>query len=97
LLIDVLKARQAQYPSSLDEDKQHLVVYKQRIKSGMWLTNQQETQRKFMALDVRVGEKEVLQHAIAVLETTVAAGETGEKRKAGSLAYGNSTPKKTKR
>lgn len=97
LLLLVLKARQAEYASSLDEDRQHLEVYKQRMQSGMWLTNQQETRRKFMALSVRVGEKEVLEHAISVLEQETLHGDMSEKRKAENQGSSNSTPKRSRR
>lgn len=102
-ILDVLEARLAEYGSTLDEDKQHLEVYKQRIQSGMWLTNQQETQRRSMALSVRVGEKEILEHAIAVvkdkqlLDTDGKTGGTGGKRKANCSNSGTLTPKRTRR
>jgi hypothetical protein len=103
LVLAILQARLAQYASTLDEDKQHLEVYKQRLQGGMWLTNQQETKRRFMALNVRVGEKEILEHAIAVIrekqpvEDGGKPGGTGSKRKANGPNSGTSTPKKTRR
>jgi hypothetical protein len=81
----------------LEEDQQHLEVYKQRLQSGMWLTNGQETRRKFMALSVRVSEKDILQHAIVVLEQNQLSIVTSGKRKADAQRSGNSTPKKSKR
>lgn len=93
----ILQARFAQYASTLEEDKQHLEVYKQRLQGGIWLTNQQETRRRFMALSVRVGEKEVLRHAVEVVGEFAAVGEVGEKRKASEQSSGNSTPKRAKR
>jgi hypothetical protein len=51
-------------------------VYKQRLQNGMWLTPLKEARRKYMSLCVRVGEKEVLQETIAIVE------ELGEKARA---------------
>lgn len=98
LFLAVLEARLAQYASSLEDDQQHLEVYKHRLQSGMWLTNQQETKRKYMALSVRVGEKEILRHAIGVLKAKVpATNGAAAKRKTSESRSGASTPKKARR
>ncbi|KIW03364.1 uncharacterized protein PV09_05572 [Verruconis gallopava] len=97
VLLHVLEARLNQFPSSLEEDRQHLDVYKQRLQGGKWLTNQKETRRRFMALNVRVGEQEILQHAISVIKQRLKQEEAGEKRKADGPTSGSSTPKKTRR
>lgn len=92
-LAAVLEQRSGQYNRTVSEDKQIIDVYKQRLGSGMWLTNQQATRRKLMAVSVRVGEKEILEHASGVLEQ-LWQPVVGGKRKAEGRESGASTPKK---
>ena len=66
------------------------------------MTNQRETRRRYMALSVRVGEKEILEHAIEVVRGKVPVkeetnGKNGTKRKGGESRSGTSTPKKARR
>lgn len=68
LLYKILQNKQSQYATSLAQDVQAL--------SSMHPSNALEgsTRRLKMALQVRIGEKEILQSVLAMLESLVANG-----------------------
>lgn len=71
LLYDVLQRKQVQYGTSLDQDTQLL--------SGLFppqsaVSLEGSARRQKMALQVRIGEKEVLQSVLQLLDRLAAAG-----------------------
>src|ERR1700753_370740 len=60
-LINVLKGKLSEYPTSLEEDK---VLLHQLVDSHL----SKENHRKAMAIEVRIGEKEILTQVITKLE-----------------------------
>lgn len=68
LLFKILQRKQAQYATSLDEDIQLLAT------NPSSAALEARSRRLLMALQVRIGEKEILMAVLALLETTATNG-----------------------
>jgi Rubisco LSMT substrate-binding len=63
-LLSVLETRLSDYQTSLEDDRELLRQSKEQSPSN-------ETHRKAMAIEIRIGEKEILTQAITKLKTLV--------------------------
>lgn len=78
LLYKILQAKQSQYATSLAQDVQSLSGLQSDALEG-------SARRLKMALQVRIGEKEILQSLLGMLESLVANGSL--KRAAGGNSH----------
>lgn len=99
LMQEVLKRRLRQYDTTVDQDTEYLRELRERLDGGMHDQSPAELRRRVMAVQVRKGEKVILQSALAKLEeegsnVTVDVAETNGGRKRGAEDENGQGPKK---
>lgn len=87
LMQELLKRRLGQYGTTVDQDTQYVDELRERLDGGMHDQSPAELRRRILAVQVRMGEKAILQSALAKLEeegnkvnTEVAETNGGRKR-----------------
>jgi len=100
LMQSVVKKRQKQYSTTLEYDADYLGHLKQKLEGGMHDQSVTELRRTVAAVEVRMGEKELLSLALATLEEEASKVETGsgersgKKRGAEAVENGQDTKKR---
>jgi len=87
LMHEVFKSQLEQYSTTINEDAEHFNELRERLDGGMHDQSPAELRRRIVAIQVRIGEKEVLKSALAKLQeegnqiTGEIAEQNGERKR----------------